>query len=818
MLLGATVFSVLMATRASSHAADAAVNYNDRTTYGDDGILEMPSARMDPDGSLFLTIGAIQGAQRFNFAFQALPWLQANFRYSHLSFIRNTKNEFDRSFGIKIRLFEETRYTPDVSLGIRDILGTGIYSSEYLVATKRLSDFEVTTGLGWGRLSDQATIPNIFGVIFPSFKVRQGFTTTGTINFGQFFHGPNMGLFGGVIWHTPIEGLNVLAEFSTDKYREEQLAQTIKIRTPINVGVSYRPYDSMIVSAGWLYGTTYGLTLSMGADPGVSATLQRIGQEVPQANIRSPEQQVAALTGLLSRKSQNHAGAWVSLPRTPAQVDNLTISSALMSEGTRVRDAELSGKTLLIDASWTRGPSSQCDGYAHIVANLGVNVDTIAVSDFNDPSGRVAMCRVVSGYHTAPSLAESGAAGPDMTPQPDAEEKIRRDIAGQSIGIEALAIQANTAWIYIRNYHYLSEAEAAGRAARILMNDAPGSVEIFHIISVKNGIPLRDFQLSRSALERASSVEGTALELGDAIALVQPALSNPMLDKAFDESYPRYSWSVGPGLREGLFDPDQPLEVQLFGSIDAAAQVTPNLTLETRLEANIYNNFNLSRPSNSELPHVRSDIIQYLRKGAYGITKLDAVYRTRIARDVYFEAKAGYLEPMFGGAGAQMLWRPDGGRFALGIDVYQVWQRNFDELFGLQNYRVLTGHITAYYDSPWSGLNFAVHAGRYLAGDYGATIEVTRRFSTGVEIGAFATFTNVPFSKFGEGSFDKGIIIHIPFEWVLPFNSQSSIDAILRSLTRDGGQRLDSDDSLFRETYSTSYGEVSTHVDDITSP
>ena len=93
----------------------------------------------------------------------------------------------------------------------------------------------------------------------------------------------------------------------------------------------------------------------------------------------------------------------------------------------------------------------------------------------------------------------------------------------------------------------------------------------------------------------------------------------------------------------------------------------------------------------------------------------------------------------------------------------------------MQDYNVTTGHVSLYYNSPWYDIDLAVHAGRYLAGDYGATIEVTRHFASGVEIGAFATFTNVPFSEFGEGSFDKGIIVRIPFEW--PAKAAQSLQA-----------------------------------------
>lgn len=818
LLLRAAAFGIATLTSVSGRAAEPALNAIDRTTYGDDGILEMPSARMDPDGSFFLTVGAIQGAQRFNFAFQALPWFQANFRYSHLSEIRGIKDEYDRSFGFKIRLFDETRLTPEVSLGIRDLLGTGIYSSEYLVATKQIYDVEVTTGLGWGRLSEQASIPNVFAVIFPSFKNRQGFTATGTPNFGQYFHGPDMGVFSGLIWHTPIENLNLLAEYSTDAYREETAGGTIKIRTPFNVGLSYRLYESLSVSAGWLYGTSYGLTLSIGADATRATSLQRFGPDLPEPVIRTPAEQMGALTGLLRKDVRAPSAVWVTLPKTPAEQDMLTIASAMMSEGAYVQDVDLTGKTLLVDSDLAYVSNAQCAGYAKIVANLDVNVDTVAVSNPKDPSGRVTICPIARPYPAAQRLASDDPGIPETPAPASVEAKIRRDLAAQNIGVEAIAVEQSTVWLYMRNYQYESEAEAAGRAVRVLMIDSPASVEIFRVTSVKNGIPMREFQISRTALERAATVNGTTSELGDAVSVSQPPLSNPILDRQADLTYPRFTWSIGPGLREGLFDPDEPFEVQLFGSLDAGVQLTPNLTLETRLEANIYNNFNLSRPSNSVLPHVRSDIIKYLRDGADGINKLDGVYRTRLTPDIYFEAKAGYLESMFAGAGAQALWRPDGGRFALGADLYEVWQRDFDELFGLQRYHVLTGHVTAYYNSPWYGLNFAVHAGRYLAGDYGATFEVTRQFSTGVEIGAFATFTNVPFSKFGEGSFDKGIIVHIPFEWALPIFSQSSYDLILRSLTRDGGQRLAQDDSLFTETHRTSFGTVEESIGNVVDP
>jgi len=194
------------------------------------------------------------------------------------------------------------------------------------------------------------------------------------------------------------------------------------------------------------------------------------------------------------------------------------------------------------------------------------------------------------------------------------------------------------------------------------------------------------------------------------------------------------------------------------------------------------------------------------------------MYVTRLTPEVIADAQVGYLEDMYMGAGSQVLWHPDHSRFAFGVDAYQIWKRDYNRLFGIQDYHVFTGHASVYYASPWYGLNFAVHAGRYLAGDYGGTFEITRELLTGVEIGAWATFTNVPFHKFGEGSFDKGIIVRIPLEWGLPISSQSSYDLHLASLTRDGGQRLAGDDVLYQMTRGADFSEISDHLNQVVAP
>jgi len=163
----------------------------------------------------------------------------------------------------------------------------------------------------------------------------------------------------------------------------------------------------------------------------------------------------------------------------------------------------------------------------------------------------------------------------------------------------------------------------------------------------------------------------------------------------------------------------------------------------------------------------------------------------------YARGSIGYLETVCGGVSGEVLWKEPGRDWGLGLEVNYVAQRDFDMLFGFQDYDVATGHASLYWDTNWNGMEFQLDAGRYLAGDWGGTFSLTRRFANGWEVGGFFTLTDVPFDEFGEGSFDKGLRLRIPLRWGVPFESRSAFTTTIRPLTRDGGARLNIDRRLY---------------------
>jgi hypothetical protein len=164
------------------------------------------------------------------------------------------------------------------------------------------------------------------------------------------------------------------------------------------------------------------------------------------------------------------------------------------------------------------------------------------------------------------------------------------------------------------------------------------------------------------------------------------------------------------------------------------------------------------------------------------------------------------LESAFAGVGAEWLYRPWHSPVALGSDINLVHQRNFDQFFGFDaagqqtGYKVSTGHATVYWDTGWQNVHANVSVGQYLAKDRGVTVELARIFNNGVSVGAWATRTNVSAAQFGEGSFDKGMYLKIPFDVLMTTRTGDWANLVYQPLTRDGGAKLSRSFQLYDAT------------------
>jgi len=636
----------------------------------------MPSAYSAPDAEFSTSLTYFKGATRTTLSFQITPRLSGSFRYSGIEGIGSTGTLFDRSFDLRYRLVDEGKYRPAIAVGLQDFIGTGVYSGEYLVASKHiLPNLTVTGGIGWGRYGSHNGFANPLGGLNASFNTRTtNFTRTGgVIESAKWFRG-DAAFFGGLAWQATPK-LTLKAEYSSDAYVQE---------------IDYKLTGGIHLHANYLYGTTYSLGFTVKLNPKEPSILGGAEKAPQPVRVRAP--------------------------------DN--------------------------------------------IANLG------------------------------------------WTTLPNAQKNLRKAtqelLAKEGLALEAMAVSSSTVTLRLRNSRYLASAEAIGRTARILSRVMPDSVETFKIIPIARGIPLSQVTLKRSDLEVLEH-DGNGAKLIYAAAKIEDAAGSA--DKLIfrEELYPKFTWGIGPYIRSSYFDPDQPIRLEVGIKANASYTVAPGLVLSGTVSKRAVGNIHTAtRRSDSTIRRVRSDGALYNVAGDPAINDLTLAYHFRPGKNLYGRVTVGYLETMYGGVSSELLWKPVDSRLALGLEVNYLKQRAFDQLFGFQAYEVATGHLTAYYD--WGrGYHSELSVGRYLGGDIGSTLKLERTFKNGWRIGAYATITDIPFSDFGEGSFDKGLLFTVPLDHFVGSPTGRTFDSLIQPLTRDGGAKVKVDGRL--------YGTIRNHHD-----
>ena len=232
----------------------------------------------------------------------------------------------------------------------------------------------------------------------------------------------------------------------------------------------------------------------------------------------------------------------------------------------------------------------------------------------------------------------------------------------------------------------------------------------------------------------------------------------------------------------------------MYADFSSEYTLSAHWAIRSTLSLNIDQNFDESKrqDSGSALPRVRSDVVRYLNEGESGLDRLIVEGRNSYGRSIHYRVFGGVLEEMFSGAGGEILYWPNKSRIAVGASIAYAKQRDYDRRLGHLDYDVITGHVSAYWASPFYNYDVAVHAGQYLAKDVGATLEVRRTFRNGWQVGAWATMTDVSSEDFGEGSFDKGFYFQVPLDSIFGSNTRSKFTTRMRPIQRDGGQRLES--------------------------
>lgn len=639
--------------------------------FGLPGIIDLPTARRFPEGELAITQQLHKSLARSGISFQALPRVSLSFHYTGHGINGDEaygRINHDRSFDAHFFILDEAKYLPAISVGLRDFIGTGWYSSEYIVGTKLIGSLELTAGLGFGRLAERNAISNPLGALSSRFDQRDSNNfgyggTLGTINWFKGEAAP----FYGIQYHIS-EKLTVSSEYTPDTMWKE--SSYLDVNSPWNFEASYQLNDYVNLSAQYLHGSQVSLTGQVSVNPS--------------------------------------------------------------------RPPFLGGKELAPVPMRLRGNRSP----------------NVIASD---------------------------------------EKIIRKVLAADEFEINYLIIQGSTVKINVTNTKFRSISQAVGRVASTLQRFTSDTVKNADISFQSHGLVVANYHVD---LEKITEEQFKANVIFSETSSI---VAKDLKQINQRETSKRISWGLGPYVTHRLFNPDLPFSMEAGLELEGAYHFSPGVKLSGAFRKSILTNLTDNKQrSNSPLPRVHSDWPLYDLEGQNGhIHELKLSYVNNLAPSFYGRMHAGLLEPFFAGIGGEILFKPAKSSVALGIDIHRVRKREYDMMFKLRDYETTVGHLSVYYDA--GGLfDLEFNAGRYLAGDWGTTTTISRRFGSGWEVGAYATLTDVPFDTFGEGSFDKAIYVSIPMDWITATPNKIQRSLTLRPITRDGGANLGSARSLYR--------------------
>ena len=678
---------------------------NTFSSYGTTGIIQMPSARIGNAGTIGMNFSQFDPYTRLSITANPFDWLEASYQYTDVSnrlystvfAFSGNQTYKDKGFDAKIRLIQETNSFPQISVGLRDMAGTGIFSSEYLVASKNIRNFDVSVGVGWGALSG-SNFENPLIKLSERFKTRSigGFGQGGKFKTDSFFRGDEVGIFGGITYRNKfLKNLIFKAEYDSTNYDLEGF-EKIAHKSRFNFGGSYLLSKNVMLNLGFIRGNEIqaGFTMSFDFSDRNRASIINDKYKKPEEGIR-----LEALRNVTARN----------------------------------------------------------DRYFYLSTLRYLNEDELYLRSANINQDK---------YEVTFSQAK-----------------------------------------------YMHYPTAYGRVFRLLDDIAPEEIKEFSLLPMNSRYTMAEISIDREAFKQG--LKFGYLPDQNRIQIKQSNTDSPNHNFLPKQNFPRAFTSLFPDVQSHIGGPDRFFVGGLNLRLNSEILFNQSTNLQLGLRSNIIDSFDvLYQPSDSILPHVRTDIIRYLRdSNTVNIPRFQFNHFSRLSRDIYTRFSAGIFEEMFGGYGFEVLYRPFYSLWALGFEAYDVKQRAYKQNFDFIDYETVTGHATFYLTEPKSGILFKFIGGKYLAKDSGITIDASRRFNSGLRIGAYFSLTDISEEEFGEGSFDKGFYFDIPIESLVGYPSRRYTQFGLRPLTRDGAVKLITGFDLFGVTDQGSFYSIFRDVD-----
>ncbi|MDC7700873.1 YjbH domain-containing protein [Vogesella indigofera] len=413
---------------------------------------------------------------------------------------------------------------------------------------------------------------------------------------------------------------------------------------------------------------------------------------------------------------------------------------------------------------------------------------------------------------------------------PEHAQALQRVLQKQDYTLISISYRSGTLTLNLGNSRISDVGRAVGRAVRTALYYAPRETRTIKVTYTELDLPVATYEFFDMAALSDYLAGKISRERFKEFVLVRSANPHDRIAHSEDKGPLATGLSDEAGLSILLSEDGDVVQLRKQDSLLNRFKVAPKLAfyfndpsgalhydlslasnIDRRLGEGVYLNAGIgatvledvsdvSQASNSLLPHVRSDVAEYKRGNRVKLFKAVLSQYYKPATNWYARASAGLYEEMFSGVGGQVLFVPPGQRWAADLSVDAVRQRDVDGWFGMRDYQTVTSLASLHYRLPY-GTTATLRAGRFLAKDNGVRLEFKRRFRSGIEIGAWYTYTNgndiTSPGTLTAPYHDKGIFFSIPLDAMLTVDSRSKGSFSMSPWTRDVGQMVASPGDLY---------------------
>lgn len=319
------------------------------------GLNTIPSARMDEVGTVRIGVSTLDPYLHGYIGIQIAAPLHINIRQTaEISNITESPKHLYPGVDLKLRIMKENAYRPEISLGLQSAFGHKRMAGEYIALSKRYNNFDFTTGLGWGRFGSAGHFHNPFKILGDHFDHNRNPNSDAPNTPNDWFTGDKIGLFAGVEYFLPYDGLSLKLDYGADRYTVEKNSFDYKAPAPWGIGLAY----------------TYNDWLSAGI--GMQGTDKVMGRISLQSN---PSKWP------LTHKTYSKPKPFYKQRSTHLNIAGM--KNAVANEDIRLTNIRNKGQSLFATLDISAGtPAPQQIGRAlrHIAAHSGQNIEEIIIT------------------------------------------------------------------------------------------------------------------------------------------------------------------------------------------------------------------------------------------------------------------------------------------------------------------------------------------------------------------------------------------------------------------------------------------------------